>query len=753
MELSLMEQKIYKILHKAYASFDISNKQMDDTIQISKKIVKEVINYNRTWLKSQLRDDEIVRNSILERDNIEDDFVESLLIIPEFLENLSVEKLERNISNSPKYIKPREYQLDVVQAPVREDGKQTLQPKRITIQYFNILDTLRGLLSEKKIFDEFLTESRSSDSCLSKDIDGSCLKHKNILPVISNPEDPNSPVKIVARLVLYGDAFQVANPLGSKTKPHDIQGFYIKFLNMKPSGKLKYIFIHTLARTEDVQKYGRNKILQPFIQEMVSLLETDNIFNLHGRKITINFLFAGVIGDTLDLCKMFSLIGPSGNVFCKDCLIVRLEFHQNINFVAEDRTLEHYRRVTSEAKQHPINSDARREVLSKGGYNSVIETNLTKLNFDFCKNRKQDRFHDLFEGVTPVIIIATLRECLKLSIFNVTYLNSLIKNFDYGKVNDAEKPSANITNKDIMNYKKTNLRQNGIQTHLLARTLPFLIFPLIMNFQRNASDTIKQKLTRVMEFYGMHLEVLRYISCHEISNEQINYLEGLVLTHNQTYVDLYRHDPDASSPLINKFHHLQHYARMMREYGPAVLWETTRYESLNRLGKLRMDNSRNFKNAPKTIADRFAIMLAYQNFYHEEIPLFDPLSSKQKDDPELGIIYEGNAMSYNEVFYQKHMVICTGFIEHPDGGDAMPIFGEIINLVHSEQGLQFSLKVLKTIYFDTYYCAYSVEQSDEVQKIFLDNVASPYPLALWKTVVTNTCIEQQQFVSVKTAEF
>lgn len=57
----------------------------------------------------------------------------------------------------------------------------------------------------------------------------------------------------------------------------------------------------------------------------------------------------------------------------------------------------------------------------------------------------------------------------------------------------------------------------------------------------------------------------------------------------------YREDLDASLPMINKFHHILHQAKMMKEYGSAVLWETTRFESLNRLGKLRIDTSRNFK--------------------------------------------------------------------------------------------------------------------------------------------------------------
>lgn len=82
-------------------------------------------------------------------------------------------------------------------------------------------------MKNKPIFQtDVINEKRCIGPFMAKDIDGRRNRNKDILPQYNK-----SDIKITLRVLLYGDAYQIA--------------FYIKILNLNPNGKLRNILVHT----------------------------------------------------------------------------------------------------------------------------------------------------------------------------------------------------------------------------------------------------------------------------------------------------------------------------------------------------------------------------------------------------------------------------------------------------------------------------------------------------------------------------
>lgn len=247
-----------------------------------------------------------------------------------------------------------------------------------------------------------------------------------------------------------------------------------------------------------------------------------------------------------------------------------------------------------------------------------------------------------------------------------------------------------------------------------------------------------------MEFYRLQQEMFRLFRCRTITNNQVHYLETLIHQHNRLYQKLFRSNPDRCSPAINKFHHFLHYCSKIFRSGPAVLWETIRFEAMHHLGKLRMSTSSNYTNVPYTIAKRSAINMAYNFTYHEEKPKFDPMSCEIEDGRYIGEACIFENISF--LIYQTDMVLCLKVLDVVEEGKNLPLFGIIDQIIYEHEKLFFQLSLVKTVCYDSDYCAYKIKILQETQIISVDELFSKYPLALWANVTVNTNEPQHYFI-------
>lgn len=447
-----------------------------------------------------------------------------------------------------------------------------------------------------------------------------------------NPNDVNSPVSLTIRILLYADDFQVANPLGSKTKNSKMTGFYFKIMNLKPTGKLHNIFAYAFARAEDVKDFGYDKIFIPFVNEMETLINEEPIVvTLHGREVTLNFKLVGLTGDSLALNEIYKIRTGRAFRFCRICLISRPEFEANVAKLAHNRSDEHFQilKTIFERKRSSQRSNKAdlKKFLKNYGYTSLEDINLSKLRFSPRNNCILGRLHDFLEGVSHIIFIQVVRFLVEKDICSIEFINRRIKSFDFGKIHDSEKPSPNLTQALVSNLKVKKLKQNGTQMHCLIRALPFLILDKLDQFLVNSSnEEERQKIENIIKIISLHLNALQICSSHSFIEANLVTLDEIIVKHNTLYQKTF------GLPLINKFHHLSHYSQVIREYGPALYLETTRFEALHKLFKQRMYICRSFIYVPFILARHYAFWSSYNLSYFDDKPILNKNSCEETFD-------------------------------------------------------------------------------------------------------------------------
>lgn len=132
-----------------------------------------------------------------------------------------------------------------------------------TFQYVSIIDTLSVLMQHKEFREEIYKPKISSPHEYCSFNDGSCYLNCKIFQ-----DHPNA-----LQIVIYYDDVEVSNPLASAAGIHKLGAFYFSLNNIdrKFISKVKNIYTTILAYSEDIKKYGMNKILCPLIQEMKKL--------------------------------------------------------------------------------------------------------------------------------------------------------------------------------------------------------------------------------------------------------------------------------------------------------------------------------------------------------------------------------------------------------------------------------------------------------------------------------------------------
>lgn len=662
--------------------------------------------------------------------------------VPAVLNGLTVNKLETLLKKQAlNFVEPRPFQLGIHNTTQRAGSEQVNVVKRSTFYYFNIMDTVMAILSKKKLFLEVINETKSIDNAVRSNLDALKFSDSSYLPQIVDVNDDFSPVTITIRILLYGDDFEVTNALGSKKCK--ITGFYFKVLNLKPTGKLHHIFAYAFANANDIKTYGYNMIYVPFTNEMKSLMNHPPTVELHQRQVTLKFVFVGLTGDSLFLNENFNIKNGHALRFCRSCLILRGIYNINATIIGRKRDDAHYYPMmrTIKASQGP----AKTKLLKLWGYTSTNDLLLRTLNFSPWENGIFDRFHDFFQGITKVVVIQIFRFMIEKGIFNLKFLNNRIKNFQYGEVNNKDKPSFNITEDQIKSASNTRLKQNGVQMHVLIRVLPFLVLDKLFSFVAgNASEEDKKKAESIIDFLTLHLEITQLVSSRFYLPHHLNRLNDLIIDHNSLYQLLFK------TPLINKFHHLLHYVAMIILYGPPIHLETTRFEALHKLFKDRMSVCHSFTNVPFIIARHYSFWLSHYMDYEIETPTMDAKSCETFNDPDLGIIIRGTKLTYHDIEYSQGMVLCIDTNEVPIGG--FPQFGVIKSMEYREEKLYFRVQILRTNAYSHMYASYHVYLENNSKDVVIDSLPSVYPMALWRTFESNIQ-NDEYYVSMKTNEF
>ena len=368
------------------------------------------------------------------------------------------------------------------------------------------------------------------------------------------------------KLVLYQDAFEVVNPLGSAKKKHKVLAVYFSLLNMPPHvrSNVDHMQLVLLCREKDFKDFGHAKVFSELLADLKELEE--NGITL-GDEHVKGALYC-IAGDNLGSHTIggFTENFSSSEYFCRYCLISRTEFQGDPNICGRERTPETYRSAIEQLET----GDAPQVQGIK--FRSVFNT---LQNFDVCSPGMPPCLgHDIFEGVLSYDVALYVKHFIsKKKWFTYTILNRRINQLKY-KATDAGSKPCEVSPHTL------KLSGHAVQNWNFLRLLPLIIGDKVQDPQDNVWQLILQLK-----------DIVDLICAQQISKAQVAYLDVLIQEYLETRKALF---PDIN--LRPKHHFMRHYPGLILKFGPLIRVWTMRFESKHSYFKRCARHLKNFKN-------------------------------------------------------------------------------------------------------------------------------------------------------------
>ena len=152
-------------------------------------------------------------------------------------------------------------------------------------QYVPIKHTLTTLLKHTDVLEQGSTSENESSTHILNDVcDGSVFK--------SSPLFAESGLTL--KVILYQDAFEVVNPLGSAKKKHKLLGVYFTLANFDPFHRstVDNLQLLLLCREADFKYFGHEKVFSQLITDLGEL-ETNGL-NISGNIVKATVLLGTI---------------------------------------------------------------------------------------------------------------------------------------------------------------------------------------------------------------------------------------------------------------------------------------------------------------------------------------------------------------------------------------------------------------------------------------------------------------------------
>ncbi|CAL1672286.1 unnamed protein product [Lasius platythorax] len=335
--------------------------------------------------------------NFLEKKNIESEDPKVINLLEKFdcnnlFNNMDTAQIEA-LKKCYNYIEATEISLGYRNDQQLDSKNQFWQQKQIyeTFQYVSLIETLKLVISHENVWQYIESEKSASDNWLCNFKDDVTFKTHRYFQKYPN----------ALRIQLYYDDLIVNNPSGSKTQSHKIGALYYIIQNLPPhlNSFLGGIHVLALCHTADIEKYGMDAILRPFIYELRKLESDEGVLiSTNGKERVLRASLAAVTADGLAAHQLFGLLSSAALYFCRLCMINRYIFHDNQNSIcAIPRTKqlhdEHIKIIEEQVTEKDI-ENARKHCGVKE--KSVLHENRY---FHFTENYIFDPMHDIFQNV------------------------------------------------------------------------------------------------------------------------------------------------------------------------------------------------------------------------------------------------------------------------------------------------------------------------------------------------------------------
>lgn len=588
----------------------------------------------------------------------------------------------------------------------------------------------------------------------------------------------------VLSIIIYVDDVEFADPCKSKTKKHKLRLFYWTLGNIYPElrSSLKSINLLAIARYEVAKKYGNEEILKYFVNDMKSLAD--------GVMLTVNGerrMFYGILQFVAaDMPAAANLGGLKESHFalrpCRVCMCTRYEicdhFEDDQNLL---RNIDDHNKYVDEVegKSLPqssvflvnvsLNSEAESEDVDLENEEDMIQDAGTKFadhpdpsvnyginrrsvlsdvpGFDVTKCLPFDIMHTIFEGSAELLCRLLLKEmCTKPKQpadqqpnpsqrkrkkktpqevlaakpkLSLKFVNKMIQDScDFGHLHGS-KPS--VIDKSHL---KTKLKQSASQIIVLVHVLPFFA----------VNNVSKEK----QELLGQLIEIISCAMTFEVTENDIDKLETLVVTFGENFTRIY---PNHKTMKLHSFKHLK---MQIFLHGPLRQQACFRFEAMHRLFTCLVDVINNMKNIEFSLACRHlsARNADIMDGKNDGTFLYSGDTTRKSPHNLLSSLTEKDVIleAFPELDSSVKVATVESFVQHGrswkkdvvvslNERTEVPDFGIITKIFLINEEIVFLYHDLKVNYFSVFH-AFEIQRRDTVVKcIKLSHLKMQFPIA------------------------
>ena len=460
--------------------------------------------------------------------------------------------------------------LEPVQLFLGKDKKD--KPKYA--QYVSILESIKAL------FDKYPSHVNLVNSkCTDNDIPHVFNDIKDGLIFKSNPIFKDDSVQII----LYQDAFEVVNPLGSARKKHKVLGVYYTLANIEPHLRSSIDHIQlVLLCTESDLKFGQDKVFGKLVEDLRFLEQTGLKLKVKGEQLVKGSLCA-IVGDNLGSHGIGGFSeGFNHKYFCRFCLLDLDSFHKCPYQTGKARTIASHKQELQFLEQNP-HIKIHNGVKFDSVFNSLEFFHVSMPGLPPCLG------HDLFEGIVSYDLPLIINHLVKnLKWFTYADLNRKITWLKYSGTDSLDRPCEVNENAD-------RLPGHAVQNWVFLRLFSILV-----------GEFIQDPMDTVWQLYISLKKIVELVCSPSIHQSQIVYLQSVI----ENYLDLRSTEfPDVK--LRPKHHYLLHYPKLILSYGPLIRLWTMRFESKHSYFKKCARTLQNFKHITFSLAERHQLLQAF----------------------------------------------------------------------------------------------------------------------------------------------
>lgn len=540
------------------------------------------------------------------------------------------------------------------------------------------------------------------------------------------------------QVILAYDDLELQNPLRSN-KSHKLGMVYFTLGNIPPKwrSKLKSIFLVAIARSRDIRVHGLKGLLRNFLCDMTELRSTGVHMTVRGEQILVFGDLVACLCDTPAAAVLGGFKESSwAKKICRQCHASVDSFRQNFSMDSfVQRTMAEYEQQCDILESSAVGRN-------RGHWSKMFGVNkrsvLTEIpNFNVTQNLLQDPMHVLLEGVYSNVCALFLTKLMVEKTITVENLNTWIEQFPYSYIDRGSKPC--FMNRVHLS-KNSVLKQKAASIMLLVNILPLFLGQHVGEDDVNYRHFLR--LTQIVQ--------LCYVYICDTTTAGV--LETEIDIFLREFVALY---PEET--VKPKMHFMVHLPKQIINFGPLRHHSTMRFEGKH--GFFKSQKLTNFKNLPKTLAQRHQLWVTYnmsgyagemsKNYFGHTVEIKEGEIVRASECPPVLRCILAQHREIQDDWYETKCARKYGFTYKEgtvlllnDVEGEMPHFGQVLQIVClREEKLLFALELMETICWVAKYNSYHVKSTNTATGAKLDMLQHPWPLPMYEVnrmkLVTN----------------